>query len=289
MRFKQASLIALLIAANLTASATIVFQTVITGKIVEKETGQPVPNCWLWVHSYSYNFSTGQEMQTSSARYECTSNGEFAITNLASRCEIELADSNKYQEQLISGPLGIGTTDWGTIEVSKRPFYLENCRQVDDVVSATVINMTGRKAYMRFWLTGQLTRLDDSEYLGCSSAVPLKLKQGKKKYKDYATYQLVPGENDIELRVKDYGPDLSVSSIMISGGLSYFEPKLPSVPVYSIQLIPPVVFTNFPIVVTNLPPILSTNLSPVIVPTPFPTNPPAIIPWPPAWPPYTTF
>lgn len=282
---KHVLIIALLGVANFVTAADDSFQPqIIKGRIVQKRTGMPVPNCPLWIRYFTED--AGREVQVFSVAYGCSDNGEFAITNLldqVSRCDIELNERNKYQEPSISGSFEPGINDWGTFKVSVRPFYFKSCWQDHNMVSATVVNTTGKKAYMRFWLTGQLTRLDDSEYLGCNSEIPLQLKQGKKGYMDFATYQLVPGENNIELRVRDYGPNLSVSGIMLSGGRSLSEPMMPSTRVFQMIVLPPTTNT-LPPFITNLPPIRITNFPPIItnfppiIPVPFPTNLPPIYP-----------
>jgi hypothetical protein len=299
---KYALLIALFSTANLVAAADSFQPQIIKGRIIEKGTGMPVSNATLWIRYFIED--AGREMIVSNDFYSCSDSGEFTITNVSdqvTRCDVELTDNNKYQESSISGPFEPGINDWGTFKVSVRPFYLERCYQRSNTVSAIVVNTTGKKAYMRFWLTGQLTRLDDSEYLGCSSEVLLELRRNKKDLTDYATYRLVSGKNNIELRVKDYGQNISVSGVTISGGRSYSEPMMPSFHVFRqiwlppiTNSLPPIHITNFPpIHITNFPPIWITNSLPVPVftnpprvPIPFPTNLPPF--WNPDFPPFFT-
>jgi len=230
-RTTQILFLALLSATNLIAMADSSQPQIITGKVIEKETELPV-DCTLGIRHFFLGRS-GEERHAYTATYGCRENGEFTFTNQweeTSRIEIEI-DNNKYQYQLISGSFEPGTNDWGTIELSKRPFYFENSRINDDdpnIVKTTVINTTGKRAYMRFWLTGRVERLDDSEYFGCNSESLLKLKRGKKRYKTYATYRLVPGENKIKFKLKDYGSNISVSRIKINGGRSSSNPMIVS-------------------------------------------------------------
>lgn len=226
----------------------------ISGSLLNKETGAPVRDCQIVLHrimlektTFSpelFGMDSTPQLLTATAMIGNRSTysdaqGAFSFTNLRTGdhyYELEI-QSPIYQQQIVSGNFSVGTNDWGIIEVSARPFYVHRSSPIPyttdpSVVRTTVVNTTGKRAYMRFWLTGKLERRDDSEYYGCSSEVPLKLqKRHKRGHKNYATYRLVPGENEIELNVKDYGPDIVVSQIMINGGRSYTEPLMMSQPV----------------------------------------------------------
>lgn len=110
-----------------------------------------------------------------------------------------------------------------------RPFYIESCSEDENRITATVINATGENALMRFWVTGTLTRLDDSEYFGCDSVTPLKLeKHSGSGDRNYATYWLGAGENQITLQIKDYGEDCTISQLYLNGGRSSSRPLMPA-------------------------------------------------------------
>ncbi len=295
----------------------------INGIVIDQQTGSPVSGCRVELHQI-FNFDPdavyitqvqGATLSSSTivenenvdvdadlfppessyvrASTRTTFDGRFSFTNLWTGShpqdwptfEIHVNDP-KYQNEAVAGQFSAGSNDWGTIEVSERPFYFENSRintETPNVVETTVVNTTGKKAYMRFWLTGRLERLDDSEYFGCSSEVPLKLKRRGRGYKNYATYRLVPGENKIKLRIKDYGPNIDVSRIMINGGRSSSKPMMVSTYVlrHMIITMPPVTWP--PPVITNLPPIIIPGLTNIYPRPVIPTNPPIVI-----RPPYTT-
>lgn len=113
-----------------------------------------------------------------------------------------------------------------------RPFYIGSCSEDEKLITATVINTTGENALMRFWVTGTLTRLDDSEYFGCDSVTPLKLEKcSGTGDRNYATYWLGAGENHITLQIKDYGDDCAISQLYLNGGRSSSRPLMPAYPI----------------------------------------------------------
>lgn len=122
------------------------------------------------------------------------------------------------------GYAATGNSDDGTTGVSETPFYIAEAGYFGNVVKSIIVNNTDDFAYMRFWLTGTITRTDGSAFKNCSSQCELKLdKKGKK---NVATYQLSPGENEILLRIKDYGSKRVVSAITLNGGHSISEPTM---------------------------------------------------------------
>lgn len=298
------------LAQNSLAEIIIPAEGSIRGKLIDEETGHPVTGCRVALYSIISEYQTmGLESHTDiqpatqsfpfvpihfPARFPVavtysSGSGDFSFVNLWTghhHYEIEIQDP-KYQNEAVTGPFSAGSNDWGVIEASKRPFYFSasgnDAWGSHQVVRTTVVNTTGKKAYMRFWLTGRLERLDDSEYFGCNSEVVLKLKRRKKGTKTYATYRLNPGENAIKLRIKDYGPNIDVSQIMINGGRSSSKPMMVSTYVLRhVNIIgPPVIMP--PPIITNLPPIIIPGLTNIYPRPVIPTNPPITIP------PYTTF
>lgn len=297
----------------------------ISGQLINKKTGAPAPYCRVVLHSIttfspyvtcdqpslsplppfdapiSIDLPISGTFSYPIATTYSSEQGQFSFSNLWTgrhHYEVEI-ESSQYYERTITGPFSAGDNDWGVIEISSRPFFFENVFEQSNVVSAIVVNTTRSPAYMRFWLTGNLTRLDDSAYFGCNSEAPLQLKQRRGPSVDYVTYQLNPGKNPVKLRLRDYGPDIAISQIAISGGRSYSEPMIQSTCVMQRMTLPPIIgplppYTNIIVIPTNiviapfpiatnrppgiiLPPVI-TNLPPGIIP--LPTNPPVLGPFP---------
>lgn len=237
----------------------------IRGTLINKASGEPAAGCRIEL--YSTNFITPDIEQpvlvppgpSPSTTYS-SDTGAFSFTTFLWEnfdYHIEIND-HKYQFEMFAGSVSEQTNDWGSLEVSQRPFYLENFQAENNEVTATVVNTTGKKTYMRFWLTGKLTRLDNSAYMGSDIQVPLRIKKRTRGYKYCATYRLNPGENRIKLRIKDYSEDIAVSNMKLHGGRSFAKPMMVSAPADPVSAYDSAIWPPY-IIPSPWPPYITTH------------------------------
>lgn len=188
---------------------------------------------------------------------------------------LKISNASTYQDEYIPLLSSSWSQDINIVELKKRPYYFEAPALFTEAgkraVHATVYNNTDETTYMRFWLTGTLTRSEDTAFQGCSSSTRLLL--DKKRRKHFITYKLEPGENHIKLNLKAYSPYLKLSDITLSGGRSFTEPLLPSAPIRTLLTIRPPLVIDPPVIIE--PPVIINP--PIIVDPPVIIDPPGIV------------